>query len=230
MARTHERRSYEQFCPISRALDVLGERWTLLIVRELLMGPLRYTDLREHLPGMWSNLLAQRLRDLEAGGIVRRTELPPPAARTVYELTERGRLLAPVLHEIARWGLPYLDAPSAEQPILHHMMPEGVRSMILIEALPSRPVTAHLVFEPEVGEFSVDVAAEGAPLVERVRVTRGAPARADVVVRGSILELLGVRRGDVDLADTGLTLEGPPRKVDAIAELFGLTASATTLR
>jgi hypothetical protein len=179
---------------------------------------------------MWSNLLAQRLRDLEAEGVVRRIELPPPAARTVYELTERGRLLAPVLHEIARWGLPYLDVPSEDQPILHHMMPEGVRSMILIEALPSRRVTAHLVFEAEVGEFTVDVAATGAPLIERVRVTRGAPERADVVVRGSILELLGVRRGDMTLADTGLTLEGPERKVDAIARLFGLTAPASNLR
>lgn len=186
------------------------------------MGPQRYTDLRDHLPGMWSNLLAQRLRDLGAAGVVQRAELPPPAARTVYELTERGRLLAPVLYEIARWGLPYLDTPTDAEPILHHMMPEGVRSMVLIEALPPRGVTAHLVFEAEVGEFAVEVAATGTPLIERVRVTRGAPARPDVVVRGSILEMLWVRRGDMTLADAALTFEGPEAKVDAVSKLFRL--------
>src|SRR5450759_1201303 len=105
------RRTYGQFCPVARALDLLGERWTLLIVRELLTGPQRYSDLRDHLPGMWSNLLAQRLRDLDAAGLVQRRELPPPAARLVYELTEQGRALAPVVYELARWGLELLDEP-----------------------------------------------------------------------------------------------------------------------
>src|SRR2546421_5058094 len=97
-ADTHARRSYEQFCPLARALDVLGERWTLLVVRELLLGPRRFSDLRAHLPGIAPALLTQRLRDLEAAGLVRRAELPPPAARTVYELTERGRGLDAVVY------------------------------------------------------------------------------------------------------------------------------------
>ena len=91
------KRTFDQNCPIARSLDVVGERWTLLIVRELVLGPKRYTDLREALPGIWTNLLADRLRQLESAGVIARRELPPPAARTVYELTERGRQLEPVL-------------------------------------------------------------------------------------------------------------------------------------
>ena len=85
-------RRYGQFCPIARALDLLGERWTLLIARELLVGPQRYSDLLAHLPGMWSNLLASRLRRLEDAGLVRRRWLEPPAARFVYELRNDVRL------------------------------------------------------------------------------------------------------------------------------------------
>src|SRR6266566_278422 len=76
------RRTFDQYCPIARALDVVGERWSLLIVRELVLGPKRYIDLRRTLPGMWTNLLADRLRQLESAGVIRRRELPPPAART----------------------------------------------------------------------------------------------------------------------------------------------------
>src|ERR1700758_709978 len=106
-------RSYGQYCPVAKALDVVGDRWTLLIVRELLLrGPARYTDIREGLPGIATNLLAARLRELESEGVVvRRKELPPVAA-TVFELTARGRDLAPVLGALARWGLPYV----AEEP------------------------------------------------------------------------------------------------------------------
>ena len=87
------RRRYGQFCPLAKALDVLGERWTLLIVRELLAGPKRYTDLRAGLPGLATDLLATRLRELQEAGVVDRHEVPPPTPATVYELTERGRAL-----------------------------------------------------------------------------------------------------------------------------------------
>ncbi|MBV9353762.1 MAG: transcriptional regulator [Mycobacterium sp.] len=100
------RRNYGQNCPIAKGLDVLGERWTLLILRELVGGPRRYSDLREQLPGIATNLLAQRLGELEQAGVVERNELPPPIARTVYTLSDDGwRLVLPILGAIARFGL-----------------------------------------------------------------------------------------------------------------------------
>jgi DNA-binding HxlR family transcriptional regulator len=106
------RRQYGQFCPLAKALDVLGERWTLLIVRELLAGPKRYTDLRAGLPGLATDLLAARLRDLQEAGVIDRREVPPPTPATVYELTARGQALQPAIRELARWGRPLLLDPA----------------------------------------------------------------------------------------------------------------------
>ncbi|MGF1647069.1 MAG: winged helix-turn-helix transcriptional regulator [Kineosporiaceae bacterium] len=104
MART----SYDMHCAVAKALEVLGERWTLLVVRELLTGPKRYADLRAGLPGIATNMLTDRLRSLQAADVVTRRELPAPAASVVYELTERGRELKPVLLAMAAWGQPLL--------------------------------------------------------------------------------------------------------------------------
>ena len=98
------RRSYAQYCGAARALDVVGDRWALLIVRELLAGARRYTDLHADLPGVSTDMLAARLKDLERDGIVTRRRLSPPAAAFVYQLTDRGRLLLPVLQALADWG------------------------------------------------------------------------------------------------------------------------------
>ncbi|MFJ7628091.1 winged helix-turn-helix transcriptional regulator [Streptomyces sp. NPDC097595] len=106
--RPARRRSYDQFCAGARALDAVGDRWTLLIVRELLAGPRRYTDLHADLPGVSTDVLASRLKDMEQGGLVTRRKLPPPAAATVYELTARGHGLLPVLAALAEWGAPAL--------------------------------------------------------------------------------------------------------------------------
>ncbi|MEU1366015.1 winged helix-turn-helix transcriptional regulator [Streptomyces sp. NPDC005803] len=106
--RPARRRSYDQFCAGARALDAVGDRWTLLIVRELLAGPRRYTDLHADLPGVSTDVLASRLKDMEQGGLVTRRRLPPPAAASVYELTERGHGLLPVLAALAEWGAPAL--------------------------------------------------------------------------------------------------------------------------
>jgi DNA-binding HxlR family transcriptional regulator len=106
------KRTYGDRCGIARALDLVGERWALLVVRELLLGPKRFTDLRAGLPQIGPDVLSQRLRDLEGQGIVRRAQLPPPAgARPVYELTERGAALEPVILELGRWGsqVPFSD-------------------------------------------------------------------------------------------------------------------------
>lgn len=104
------KRSYDQFCALARALDLVGERWTLLLVRELLLGPRRYSDLLDGLPGIGTNLLAKRLQDLEAAGLVLRVTLPPPASRA-YELTKRGRELEPALVALARFGMSPMEPP-----------------------------------------------------------------------------------------------------------------------
>jgi DNA-binding HxlR family transcriptional regulator len=98
------KRSYGEACRFAYALDLVGERWALLVVRELLLGPKRFTDLRAGLPNASTNILAERLRELEGGGVVRRRKLPPPAAAQVYELTEWGRELEPVVTQLGAWG------------------------------------------------------------------------------------------------------------------------------
>ncbi len=98
------RRSYDQYCSAARALDVVGDRWTLLIVRELLAGPRRYTDLHADLPGVSTDVLASRLKDMERDGLTTRRRLPPPGVAYVYELTTRGRELLPVLQALGTWG------------------------------------------------------------------------------------------------------------------------------
>ena len=97
-------RTYGDRCGVARALDVVGERWALLIVRELLLGPKRFTDLRAGLPNLSPDVLAQRLRELEASEVVRRRTLAPPAGSRVYELADRGRKLEPVVLALGRWG------------------------------------------------------------------------------------------------------------------------------
>ena len=109
------KRRYNQYCAVARALDIVGERWTLLIVRELLSGPKRFKDLLVGLPGIGTNLLTARLKDLEGYGVVRRTILPPPAGSKVYELTELGRSLEPVIAALGQWGLEFLDNPPNQE-------------------------------------------------------------------------------------------------------------------
>jgi DNA-binding HxlR family transcriptional regulator len=107
-------RTYGQYCPIAAGLDLIGDRWTLLILRELSMGDQRFTDLREQLTGIAPNLLTERLRSLQGIGLVTTAELPPPAARTVYRLTDEGRRIDPVLRSVARFGARYLAGEPSE--------------------------------------------------------------------------------------------------------------------
>src|SRR5215208_1701411 len=120
---TPKRRSYDDGCAAAHALDLIGERWALLVVRELLLGPKRFTDLRAGLPNASPNVLAQRLRELEGVGVVRRRKLPPPAASRVYELTEWGGELEPVIISLGRWG--------ARSPSRPRDVGLGVDSLIL---------------------------------------------------------------------------------------------------
>lgn len=112
------RRHYRDPCPIARALDLVGERWALLIVRELLPGPKRFTDLRSQLPGVSPNVLSQRLEELEGGGVIERRYLPPPAASHVYELSPRGRELEPIVRALGRFGrhCPLPEDPAEASP------------------------------------------------------------------------------------------------------------------
>jgi len=109
------KRSYGEACRFAYALDVVGERWALLVVRELLLGPKRFTDLRTGLPHASSNILSERLRDLEHGGVIQRRKLPPPAASTVYELTEWGRELEPIVTKLGAWGARSPIAPDSQE-------------------------------------------------------------------------------------------------------------------
>jgi DNA-binding HxlR family transcriptional regulator len=108
---------FDQYCPMAHALCLVGERWALLVVRELLKGPKRYTDLAEGLPGIGTNILAARLRELEQAGIVQKRKLPPPAASTVYELTEYGQGLDEVMYALARWGARTLGPPGLDEEL-----------------------------------------------------------------------------------------------------------------
>ena len=110
-------RSYGQFCAAAKALDVVGERWTLLVVRELLLGPRRFTDLLAALPGLGTSLLASRLRQLEAAGVIRREQLPPPAGSWVYQITDAGLGVALVVKALADWGAGLLDTPGPEEVV-----------------------------------------------------------------------------------------------------------------
>jgi DNA-binding HxlR family transcriptional regulator len=116
-------RSYGQFCGLARGLDVIGDRWTLLIVRELLIrGACRYTDLHAGLPGVPTNLLADRLRDMEESGLVQRSLSPAPATSAVYALTPRGADLESVIAALGRWSAPLLAAPQKDDVFLPHWL------------------------------------------------------------------------------------------------------------
>src|SRR5258707_7271804 len=135
-------RSYHQYGGLAKALDVIGDRWTLLIVRELLLRErCRYTDLRNGLPGIATNLLADRLRELEEAGIVSREEAPPPIATTVFRLTSRGRELEPIVNQIGRWGGPLVMKRSRNDTFCSHWIGLPAR-LHLADRAPERPPIA----------------------------------------------------------------------------------------
>jgi DNA-binding HxlR family transcriptional regulator len=121
-------KSYAQFGPVAHALELVGERWALLVVRELLNGPKRYTDLAAALPGIGTNILAGRLRDLERGAVVQKRRLPPPAAANVYELTPYGEELREPLYALARWGARSLGPPTPDDSLAPGWLLNAVRA------------------------------------------------------------------------------------------------------
>jgi DNA-binding HxlR family transcriptional regulator len=162
---------YEQYCPMAHALDLVGDRWALLVIRELMHGPKRYTDLVEHLHGIGTNILASRLRDLERNGVVVRRTLPPPAASKVYELTDYGRELKPAMRELAMWGARSLGPPTAGDELFEGWLSNAMDIVMAPLAPPGRfefragPETASLV-DGDVLDGPIDdpdVGVEGEP-------------------------------------------------------------------
>jgi DNA-binding HxlR family transcriptional regulator len=165
------RRTYGDRCGIARALDLVGERWALLVVRELLLGPKRFTDLRAGLPNIGPDVLAQRLRDLEANGIVERSTLPPPAASQVYGLTVWGRELEPVVLGLGRWGS-HAPVPSEDAPL----GADGAMLALKTMFTPSDGLTAR--YEVRFGDNVYDMRVNGS----RLDITRGPSERPDATI------------------------------------------------
>lgn len=162
-------RSYQDACAIGRALDIVGERWALLVVRELFLGPQRFSDLRHALPGASSNVIADRLRELAGRGVIGRRRLPPPAGSQVYELTEWGRGLEPILLALGDWAI---DTPLPPEPTL------SATSILIFLRATARPEASFTCrFELDGRAWTVR-AADGA-----VHVEPGEPATADVSLR-----------------------------------------------
>jgi DNA-binding HxlR family transcriptional regulator len=189
-------RTYGDTCGIARALDLVGERWALLVVRELLLGPKRFSDLRAGLPNVSPDVLSQRLRELEQAGLLRRGKLPPPAGSRIYELTERGQALEPVILELGRWG--------AAAPFPPGDAELGVDSMML---------ALKTVFDPAAAEgldASYELRLDGQPFRARIAegyldVARGTAQGPEVTIEtdpGTLSEVLWRGRpvGDLKIA------------------------------
>jgi DNA-binding HxlR family transcriptional regulator len=143
-------RSYSQVCGVAKGLDLIGDRWTLLIVRELLIrGACRYTDLRKGLPGIATNLLAQRLRELEEAGILYGEEAPPPVATTLFRLTDRGEALEPVIKAIGDWGRPQLAQVDERDAFQSHWLVLPLRFYVEDAAPDAPPVRIQLDTDDE---------------------------------------------------------------------------------
>jgi DNA-binding HxlR family transcriptional regulator len=207
---------YEQYCPIAHALCLVGERWSLLIVRELLRGPKRYTDLVGGLHGVSTNILAARLRELEAGGIVRKRRLPPPAASTVYELTEYGAELEEVVYAIARWGARTLGPPRRRDDLDREWG---------LNAFPAlfNPEAAHGLrgtYVVRAGDDAFTVKLEDG----RVSVDVGAAAAAELDITFDIDTFFELASGELaprDALDQGLVeLEGDVEALERFFEAF----------
>jgi DNA-binding HxlR family transcriptional regulator len=194
------RKRYDLYCPVAHALRLVGERWALLLVVELMSGPKRYTDLAEALPGIGTNILADRLRDLEAGGIIEKRKLPPPAASRVYELTEYGEALKPTIRELALWGARSLGPPTDAD----ELFPGWLRNALDMVLAPIAPP----------GSFEFRVGEEVASLVDGETLS-GPVEDPDVVIEGSAD---GLYHMFVDRRLNCVTVRGDREKLKALLE------------
>jgi DNA-binding HxlR family transcriptional regulator len=218
------RRSYDQYCGLARALDVLGERWALLVVRELLIGPKRFKDLQDGLPGIGANALSARLKALEGDGLLSKRRLPPPAASTVYELTERGRALEPAVRELIRWGVGLLGSPRRMDTFRPGWLVTGLGALFNPEAAAGVRRSYRLNVDGE--SFLIRVA-DGT-----IEVAQGTDAPADVVMATDSDTLLAIGAGELSAEDAVaqgrvLVEHGDPGEVVALAGLMRLPAAAS---
>jgi DNA-binding HxlR family transcriptional regulator len=185
-------RSYGQYCSIARALDIVGDRWTLLIVRELLLqGACRFTDLKNGLPGIATNLLSTRLKELEEAGLVVREDAPPPVATALYTLTDRGLALEPVLKALGLWGLQSMGRERPGEAFQAQWLAYAP-AWFATDADPDAPPAVIQLFAA--GETAVVELRDGG-----VHTRVGRAERPDLVVEGSPRTVLGLLSGLIDL-------------------------------
>jgi DNA-binding HxlR family transcriptional regulator/putative sterol carrier protein len=218
---TSKRRTYDDGCAAAHALDLVGERWALLVVRELLLGPKRFTDLRAGLPGASPNVISQRLRDLEGAGIVRRRKLPPPAASRVYELTEWGEELEPVIVRLGRWG--------ARSPSKPRDAALGVDSLVLSMRTMFDPRATEgfgASYELRFGEDRFRAVVDDG----RFEISRGSAEGADAIVEADSNTLAGLLYAGRPLAEAlesgDLKVEGNRAAFERFLGLFPLPEPA----
>jgi DNA-binding HxlR family transcriptional regulator len=212
-----DKRCYRQYCGLAKALDALGERWTLLIARDLMLGPRRYGDILRGLDGMTTNLLAARLKDMEAAGIIAKEKLPPPTRGIAYGLTERGRELEPVLLALGKWGWRFMEKPDPGDRV---NLAWGLFSLKRRYRGVTRPVTAELragdrIFQYRLSPEYADLR-EGSPWLPDFHM-RGEPdAFADLFFRGR-------PRSDLSAANR-LAVSGSESSMKMFLDAFGLAA------
>jgi len=182
-------RKFDQYCPVAHALSLVGERWSLLIVRELLHGPKRYTDLTNGLPGIGTNILAARLKELEGCGIVQKRTLPPPAASTVYELTEYGAELREALYALARWGARTIGPPGPDDELYAEWGVNALPALFVPEAARGLTETYSLVVE---GDAFTARIVNGA-----LEPSMGVAEDADVVVETDMETFFALAAGEL---------------------------------
>src|SRR6185369_9159940 len=199
-------RTYGDRCGIARALDIVGERWALLVVRELLLGPKRFTDLRAGLPLIGPDVLSQRLRELEASGVVVRDKLPPPAASQVYALTERGRALEPVVLELGRWG--------SQAPVPAEDAPLGADAAMLALKTMFRGRGLRATYEVRLGEDRYAVRVDG----DRLDIERGSAHGQDATIATDPGTLATVLWHDGNASE--ITVEGDRHAFERFRDLF----------
>lgn len=210
-------RSYQQYCAVAKALDVVGDRWVLLIVRELMAsGPSRYTDLLKGLPGIATNLLADRLREMEKAALVRAWAAPPPVATTLFELTDRGQALRPLLEELGRWGAPMMGVPQPGNVFRSHWLVFPLDAYLVDKTPAEPPVTIEVRTgdEPMVIE-TVD---------GKVRTRRGTAEHPDAVVTGRPGLILGLMSGRFNLSEArkrGLEFKGNQKALSRVVAASG---------
>jgi DNA-binding HxlR family transcriptional regulator len=203
-------RSYDEYCAIAKSLDVVGDRWTLLIVRELaLRGGCRYTDLRNGLPGIATNLLAERLRELEQAGVIEREKAPPPVATTLFRLTPRGERLRPVLEDLVRWGIPLMTEQRPDDAVRSHWLAWALELM-LTDLRPDAPAAT---IELQTGDQPIVLEARHGSITTRL----GPADDADATLSGPPRSILGLLLGVIepaDATDRGIVLRGDPTVLD----------------